>query len=296
MNKHIKQLIRDARSISLRQDDRIRMRAHFADMLGIQASAPKTMPWFSLFVSHRKALMGAGMALVVLVVSSGVAVASENTIPGDALYPIKVRVTEEFRSTVARTPAAKAAWEARRIERRLLEAEKLLQKNPNAEQLRDLELRIATHSERIQRSIDKLERTGDIHAAATASSDIEAPLRAHATILREINAQEKHAERLLKKIEDKEARMKDRRNALEMQAQKNTPKPESKTRTKPANIDQIEDTDDSFISRERIRREKKEAEALKKARTELRLRAREHAQEKNDDTDRTDEREDRKQE
>ncbi|MBX4215903.1 hypothetical protein KW797_03065 [Candidatus Parcubacteria bacterium] len=77
---------------------------------------------FSYFASARYAL--AGLAIFFLAGSSAI-YASEGAVPGDVLYPVKVAVAEPIRGALARTPEARVAWEEKKIERRLKEAEVL---------------------------------------------------------------------------------------------------------------------------------------------------------------------------
>ncbi len=58
-------------------------------------------------------------AMIMLVVVPAVA---EKAIPGDILYPVKVRFNEEVRSQLALTPYQKVEWETERLERRIAEA------------------------------------------------------------------------------------------------------------------------------------------------------------------------------
>lgn len=74
------------------------------------------------FSFHR---LTAGVLTIALLcsVSGGVAYASEDAMPDDLLYPVKLYVNEPIVEALQTTPEKKAQWEARRIERRLREAE-----------------------------------------------------------------------------------------------------------------------------------------------------------------------------
>ncbi len=71
-------------------------------------------------VSWKKMTMSFGMVAVAFVIT--LPAVAEYTVPGDMLYPVKVKINEEVRSTLARTPYEKVEWEAERIERRISEA------------------------------------------------------------------------------------------------------------------------------------------------------------------------------
>lgn len=71
-------------------------------------------------ISWKKMTANLGLVAVAFVVT--LPVVAEYTVPGDMLYPVKVKINEEVRSTLARTPYEKVEWESERIERRLSEA------------------------------------------------------------------------------------------------------------------------------------------------------------------------------
>lgn len=71
-------------------------------------------------VPWRKMSISLGLVAIAFVVI--LPTVAEYTVPGDILYPVKVRINEEVRSTLARTPYEKVEWEAQRIERRISEA------------------------------------------------------------------------------------------------------------------------------------------------------------------------------
>jgi septum formation topological specificity factor MinE len=60
-----------------------------------------------------------GVAVLFLIITP---VLAERAVPGDVLYPIKVRVNEEVRSSLALSPYQKVEWETERLERRIAEA------------------------------------------------------------------------------------------------------------------------------------------------------------------------------
>ncbi len=63
-----------------------------------------------------------GFAVMIMVVIPAMA---ENSLPGETLYPVKVRFNEEVRGAMNSSPYAKIEWETERMERRLAEAQVL---------------------------------------------------------------------------------------------------------------------------------------------------------------------------
>ncbi len=69
--------------------------------------------------SRRPAAFGSALVLLFALCGSGVAYAAENALPGDALYPVKVDITEPLRTVLMRTPKAQAAWQVQLATRRI---------------------------------------------------------------------------------------------------------------------------------------------------------------------------------
>lgn len=272
MNNKFKQFIHDAKHVKLHDRDRAAMRAHFAELVGVSSTKTKT-PWFTFFALHRSLTTSLSLAIVVVLVTSGVAAAAEGTIPGDVLYPVKVHVTEEVRSAIARTPAARAAWETRRLERRLNEAEKIVQKKSDPQALSSLGIDINAHTERIQKSIDEMERSGNIQAAAEASSNIEAPLNAHKKILREMKKPPEETAGIMETIETSERSMHARRKNLEERVDKRDAEESViDTKKEPVSEDPItiqSPEESSFSSKQRTRRENRKNEVIHTAEKEF---------------------------
>ncbi len=63
--------------------------------------------------------------VLALTVGTGTSYAAEGALPGDTLYPVKIRVNESVQGALAVSDEAKVAWHATRVERRLAEAEAL---------------------------------------------------------------------------------------------------------------------------------------------------------------------------
>lgn len=106
---------------------------------------------FLFDLSFRRA--PAALAAVVLLAGSGTAMAaaSESALPGDFLYPVKVGVAEQPYLRLRFDAAARAEWEAVRAERRILEAEALLENGRMTDETRtDIARRIQMHSRRAE--------------------------------------------------------------------------------------------------------------------------------------------------
>ena len=119
-----------------------------------------------------------------LLLGSSVSFASENTIPGDMLYPVKIYVNESARTVLAVTPIAKAEWEVRLAERRLEEVEKLaMLPGVSEESIARAENNFNKHTERIQEHIVKFEKNNDSENAVATAGKLTDMLRKHESTL-----------------------------------------------------------------------------------------------------------------
>jgi len=127
------------------------------------------------------------IALVLLLLfgtGTGISFAAEQALPGDVLYPVKVGVTEEIRGAFTFSAHAGAQWEAKRVERRLEEAEELAKQGRLTEDIRaQIESNFDMHAERINERLSQIEARGEAAIAAEVTSDFEASLKAHEGIL-----------------------------------------------------------------------------------------------------------------
>lgn len=101
------------------------------------------------------------MAMVVVLLVSiggGAAYGAESALPGDMLYPIKTEFTEPLRERFMRSPERRAHFAAWRIERRLHEAEKLLERAETQPELLDeIKVRIELHTQHLEERMESLE-------------------------------------------------------------------------------------------------------------------------------------------
>lgn len=129
--------------------------------------------------------------LIAAVISGGVSFAAQGSLPGDALYSIKINVNEKIIKVLALSEEAKANIEARLAEERLEEAEELTVKGEFKDELREeLEARFEKHASKVEERIKKFEQRENFKAAVDVTSRFEASLRAHEAILERLDADE----------------------------------------------------------------------------------------------------------
>ncbi len=122
--------------------------------------------------------------IVAVLLTGGVTVAAENSVPGNLLYPVKIEVNESVRGALTLTAQGKAQWEADQAIRRLEEAAELsAEQKLDAQAKVDLENAFVVHEKAAEDRIVALSEDGDNEAAAEVSADFEARLKANADIL-----------------------------------------------------------------------------------------------------------------
>lgn len=90
------------------------------------------------------------LAVMVIVSGAGVSYAAEQAVPGDTLYPIKVRVNEPIRAAFIVDRNDRLAWESERAERRLEEVVVLAHRGRlDGDTARHLEKEFVLHAERV---------------------------------------------------------------------------------------------------------------------------------------------------
>lgn len=125
-------------------------------------------------------------AVLFLVV---VPAAAERAIPGDVLYPVKVRFNEEIRSSLAFSPYQKIEWETARLERRIAEARLLADSGKLTSEVEaEVAIAVRQHSDAAQREIDSI-RVTDSGEASIAEIAFASALEVQSEVL------ENHLER-----------------------------------------------------------------------------------------------------
>lgn len=99
--------------------------------------------------------------IIALFISGGTAFAAEGSLPGDALYPVKIHVTEEVRGWVAISDEAEARWEMRKASRRMDEAKELeAEGRLTGEAKAEIEQSISMHAQSFSTEIKALREDG----------------------------------------------------------------------------------------------------------------------------------------
>jgi len=185
MKKFSEQFHKKATSISLRANEKRelenRLRAYMAyhPLPGMTAAVSVSkISWYSRFFSSKTA-----MAFSVFLLLAGIPAVAERSMPGDVLYPVKVKVNEEVLGTLARSPYEKVEWETKRLERRIAEARALAE---NGRLTPEIEAGVAiaalNHTRNAAEGLAEL-RVTDAKAAASAEMSLMSTVEAQSSIL-----------------------------------------------------------------------------------------------------------------
>jgi len=124
---------------------------------------------------------------IIILLGGGASFAAENVLPGDALYPVKVSVNEEVKSAFSFSSEAKAMYEIRRAEKRLLEAEKLAAMGRlDATGRANAVARFESHAEAFAEHAAEAESEKGAEALAEVRAKFEAMLEARESALIEL--------------------------------------------------------------------------------------------------------------
>lgn len=197
MKKFSEQLKKQAESVRLRGSERRELRERLISYMEyhplpaelknaelMPAVVKQRVQWFKTNIVMRYA-----SALAVLLVMT-VPVIAERTVPGDVLYPIKVRFNEEVRSSLALSPYQKVEWETERLERRISEARLLADAGKLTPEVgAEVAEAVKQHSDAAQKEIAAI-RESDSEEAAIAELTFASALEVQSEVL------QGHAERV----------------------------------------------------------------------------------------------------
>jgi hypothetical protein len=137
--------------------------------------------FYASYLNTSQARGAFGVVALLVVVS--IPFSAESSVPGDVLYPVKVRVNEEVRSGLTFSPYEKVAWEAKRAERRIGEARVLAKEGRLTNEVEaELTETMKGHVADAQKEMAVL-RESDADGAAIAQVAMESALELQTAVL-----------------------------------------------------------------------------------------------------------------
>lgn len=204
-------------------DERLAMRDRL--MSYAEAHAPTgsmKSPYWQFFMwssSQASEKFAYAFAVLLLVLATGgVSLVSEKALPGDALYSMKVGVTEPVRSALMVSPVEQVRWQGELANRRLDEAQTLQAEGRlDATTTNEIQKSFAKHEDTLNFLEKKIEKTSQAKAAQQVRSDFEEKKQSRQSILNTIREkmqqqqtedQKKIEERDLKKSQEGKSEVK----------------------------------------------------------------------------------------
>jgi len=184
MNKEFNEKIQKAKEIKLTNEEKSRTK----NILIALMNKHKKPSIFTRAFNTMKFMLKPAYVIILMFIASGVgtAFAAESSLPGDFLYPVKTNIIEEVRGVFAFTDEQKAAWAARRIERRLEEMKKLEEKNQLRQEITErIENNFKRHEEKVNALIRKLEGNNNPNAARIKTR-LQNSIEVHKAILKKL--------------------------------------------------------------------------------------------------------------
>ncbi|MBI5645231.1 hypothetical protein HY970_03995 [Candidatus Kaiserbacteria bacterium] len=207
MTEEFRDILGSLKNAALTESERVSMRN---ELVAFMAEHPARTPLFMRLAesfyfgiaSSRFAPATVFAASLVLVVGIGTSYAAEAALPGDPLYGVKIHVKEKIEGMLATTAHAKTQWNAKRLTRRLEEAEELVAKNRLTPLARaEIETQINAASADFDTVVMKLasKEEGEFDAVS-AQSNVEASLVGHARVLAKLSAHVPEARPILQTV------------------------------------------------------------------------------------------------
>ncbi len=196
--------IEDIRALRLSDEEKRNIHAH---IMSLPLPSPYTHTLLIVF-SRSWASYSIASILIIVLVGGSAAVAAEQSVPGDILYPIKIKITEPARDLLIQEPANYARWESEKASRRLEEATTLAERNElTPERSRDIEERFQEHAREAAEAFTALALANGTSTAYDVEKEFDGSLAEHERSLHTVSKRneektEKDTSSLEKKIKE----------------------------------------------------------------------------------------------
>lgn len=131
--KQIQKGIKDINNIKLSFDEKGDILSHldlYMKENPLKAAPPRVLPFNNIFTQFKSYKYSYSIAFVAVLLFSGIGVieASERSLPGDILYPVKIKIVEPVKTIAKITTKAKVEYEEEKVIKRLDEVKELAKK------------------------------------------------------------------------------------------------------------------------------------------------------------------------
>lgn len=185
-DQKFKKGIEDFKKIGLTGSEKFQVKSNLDFYIETTTPAiPVKSTWFSTYHFAFTKLYSASFVVVLMLgVGTGMYYKAEDSLPGDALYSLKVSVIEPIRYTTAVGELAKANLEVANLDTRLKEAETLEIRGKLTEAIsNDLQNRIYTHTEAFNKIVGDLSNQNKLDEDSDLQIDFDAKINAHNRVI-----------------------------------------------------------------------------------------------------------------
>lgn len=146
--------------------------------------SPQTNNW-SFFARHYTAFVS---LLLIFTIAGSISASADSSLPGNILYPVKIKITEPIRELIKINQEDKTKWQIEKASRRIEEAEILATQNKlddkKREEIQDLfEKSVLEFDD----SIKKFEATSTKEKIEKMESELEKRISVHSKVVTEVN-------------------------------------------------------------------------------------------------------------
>lgn len=167
--------------VSLRADEKAATREA---LLSFMEQGRKSVPSPYAWLFGPGVRVAATLLLAVMVGGGGIASAAEGARPGDALYVVKLRVTEPARTALIFDTEKRTKFKVERADKRLKEfAVVAAADNPDPETTALIAESLSESINEVSEEVATLSATGQADEALTANADLQSLLEAHSEVL-----------------------------------------------------------------------------------------------------------------
>jgi hypothetical protein len=167
--------------VSLRADEKAATRE---TLLSFMEQGRKSVPSPYAWLFGPGVRVAATLLLVVMIGGGGIASAAEGARPGDALYVVKLKVTEPARTALIFDTEKRTKFKVERADKRLKEfAVVAAADNPDPETTALIAESLSESISEVSEEVATLSATGQADEALTANADLQSLLEAHSEVL-----------------------------------------------------------------------------------------------------------------
>lgn len=187
-DKKIKNAIEEIKSIKMTDEEKSIMlknilNTQFSQKTEKPVKSPYLKFYFLNFTSNHL-LRFAIIFGFIIIGAGGVAVASHNSLPGNALYSIKVKVMEPIGATFMLSPEKQAKYEINLATTRLVEAQVLLsQGNLDEKKEKQLDVLLSIHTDAFNESLNKIRKSNPEKEDAEFVTNFQAEMNARSRVI-----------------------------------------------------------------------------------------------------------------